>query len=144
MNRFSALAVRWREEAQRLRTLEANGQAATLEQAAKDLEAESVRWRPTPEEPSEPVVQTWRERLWTVPAETRIGVHELAEALNKPKSWIYRRTGENAEDRLPHRKLGGELVFTAGEIRHWRRSHELICEAGPMESTPAERRLRAM
>ncbi len=44
MNRFSTLAVRWREEAQRLRTLEANGQAATLEQAARDLDAEATSW----------------------------------------------------------------------------------------------------
>jgi hypothetical protein len=99
---------------------------------------------PAPEGPPEPVVQTWRERLWTVPAETRLGVHELAEALNRPKSWIYRRTGVKAEGRIPHRKQGGELVFAAGEVRAWLRSHEEIIEAGPMESTPAERRLRAM
>jgi len=33
------LTERWREEAQRLRTLEAHGQAAALEQAAKELDA---------------------------------------------------------------------------------------------------------
>ncbi len=44
MKRFSALAVRWREEAQRLRTLEANGQAATFEQAARDLDAAATSW----------------------------------------------------------------------------------------------------
>ena len=100
--------------------------------------------RSVPEEPSEPVSRTWRERLWTVPAETRLGVHELAEALNRPKSWIYRRTGEKAEDRIPHRKQGGELVFAAGEVRAWLRADEEIIAAGPMESTAAERRLKAM
>ncbi|KPK80428.1 MAG: hypothetical protein AMS25_09055 [Gemmatimonas sp. SM23_52] len=34
------LVVRWRAEAQRLRVLEAHGQAAALEQAANELEAE--------------------------------------------------------------------------------------------------------
>ena len=48
MNRFSTLSVRWREEAQRLRTLEANGQAATLEQAARDLDAEATAWAREP------------------------------------------------------------------------------------------------
>jgi predicted DNA-binding transcriptional regulator AlpA len=117
---------------------------ASLVELLSDLEAESVRRRTIPEEPSEPVVQTWCERLWTCPAETRLGVHELSEALGRPKSWIYRRTSAKAEGRLPHRKLGGELLFTAGEIRAWLREHEEVIEAGPMESAAAERRLKAM
>lgn len=36
--------TRWREEAERLRTLEANGQAAALEQAAGELEAAARAW----------------------------------------------------------------------------------------------------
>ncbi len=44
MKRFSALAVTWREEAERLRTLEANGQAAALEQAARELDAAATAW----------------------------------------------------------------------------------------------------
>ena len=68
---------------------------------------------------------TWRERLWTAPPETRIGVKELAEALGRPKSWVYRRTGKNAEKApLPHRKLDGELVFVVAEIRAWLVEHE--------------------
>ena len=114
---------------------------ASLAELLTALEAESG---PLLEEPSEPGSRTWRERLWTVPAETRLGVHELSEALNRPRSWIYRRTGEKAEDRIPHRKQGGELVFAAGEVRAWLRADEEIIAAGPMESTAAERRLRAM
>ena len=41
---FSTLAVSWREEAQRLRTLEAHGQAAALEQAASQLDARIAAW----------------------------------------------------------------------------------------------------
>jgi len=41
---FGALATSWREEAERLRTLEANGQAAALEQAAAELEAAAAVW----------------------------------------------------------------------------------------------------
>ncbi len=48
MNRFSTLAVTWREEAERLRTLEANGQAAALEQAARELDAAATAWASEP------------------------------------------------------------------------------------------------
>ncbi len=41
---FSTLAARWREEAERLRALEANGQAAALEQAARELEVAATSW----------------------------------------------------------------------------------------------------
>ncbi len=132
--------VRWCSEAPLGTLLDAGALAEML----SGLEAETVRRRTLSEEPSEPVARTWRERLWTCPAETRLGVHELAEALNRPRSWIYRRTSAKAECRLPHRKLGGELLFTAGEIRAWLREHEEVVEAGPMESTSAERRLKAM
>lgn len=89
---------------------------------------------------------TWRERLWTVPAETRLGVAEVAEALGRPKSFVYARTQKNAAEPIPHRKLDGTLVFAAGELRAWIRAQEKPLVAGPMESTPEERRvgLRAM
>src|SRR5690348_6076242 len=52
---------------------------------------------------------TWREKLWSVPPETRIGVPEVAEAIGRPRSWVYRHTSEKAAgaDRLPHRRLDG-------------------------------------
>ncbi len=117
---------------------------ASLAELLGGLEDKTNPVIPGPQASPEPVSRTWRERLWTVPAETRLGVHELSEALNRPKSWIYRRTGEKAEDRIPHRKQGGALVFRAGEVRAWLRADEEIIAAGPMESTAAERRLRAM
>ena len=97
---------------------------------------------PVPVPNSDPA--TWRAMLWTVPAETRLGIAEVAEALGRPRSWIYARTG-SAENSIPHRKLDGGLVFTAGELRTWIRDREDVIEAGPMESTEAERRgLHAM
>jgi predicted DNA-binding transcriptional regulator AlpA len=78
---------------------------------------------------------TWRERLWTAPAETRIGVGELQEALGRSRSWIYKQT---ASERIPFRRLDGELEFLVGEIRAWLREREIIVVSGPMESTPGE------
>lgn len=98
---------------------------------------------------------SWRERLWMAPAETRLGVAEVAEAFGRPKSWVYARTqkyegkGKGRKERdprglLPHRKLDGALLFTAGELRAWVRSHEEELVGGPMESTPHERGLRVV
>jgi hypothetical protein len=81
----------------------------------------------------EPVVesQSWRERLWTVPPETRLGVREVAEAVDRSRDWVYRAvSGKGAtkagRDRLPCQKLDGELVFTAGAVRTWIQRSELI------------------
>lgn len=82
---------------------------------------------------------SWRVLLWQVPADTRIGRVELLEAVGRPPSWLYRHTGSKAENRIPHRKLDGELVFVVGEVREWLREHEEIIEAGPTDS----RHLRA-
>ena len=80
-----------------------------------------------PAPPAEPLMHTWREKLWLVPGETRLGVREAAEAIGRPVSWVYRRTGEkSAKAPLPHRKLDGEIVFTAGELRAWLKGHETI------------------
>lgn len=99
------------------------------EQAARPPRIQSEPW-------------TWRERLWTVPAETRLGVVEAAEALGRPKSYIYARTMSKAKDPLPHRKLDGSLVFTVGELRTWIRNQEQAIVGLPMESTAIERRIR--
>jgi len=77
-------------------------------------------------------VASWRERLWTVPPDTRMGVAEAAEALGRPPSFVYRHTSAKSagDARLPHRRLDGELVFVAGEIRAWVRDHEETIAAG--------------
>lgn len=82
-------------------------------------------------------VETWREKLWTVPAECRIGVPELSEALGRPRSFVYARTGPKAESLIPHRRLDGSLVFTCGEVRAWLRDSEEVVHAGPFLSVKA-------
>lgn len=83
-----------------------------------------------------PVPATWRERLWTAPAETRLGVAEVCEAFGRPKSWLYRHTSAGT---IPHRKFDGELLFVVGELRAWAREREEAVHSAPMESTTAER-----
>jgi len=93
----------------------------------------------------DPVTLTWRERLWLVPAETRLGTHEVLEAFGRGRSWLYSHLSEErGVDRIPHRKLDGVLLFTAGELRAWIRAHEEVVSAGPMESSEGERRLQVV
>lgn len=108
----------------------------------------------------EPPAETWRERLWTCPAETRLGVRELAKALGRPVSWVYRsvsayryeRAGDGRRKKvrrqdqpLPHERLDGELVFRAGRVRCWieaRSASPLSCPSGwvsLLTTHPAER-----
>ena len=77
---------------------------------------------------------TWRERLWVAPAETRMGVRDVAEALGRPVSFVYRGTSTKT---IPHRKLDDELTFTAGELRAWLQVHEESITRGP--TAPARR-----
>jgi hypothetical protein len=107
-------------------------------------EARQERREPETLPDTRPEPWTWRERLWTVPAETRLGVAEVAEALSRPKSYVYARTGPKAEDPLPHRKLDGALFFTAGELRTWIRDQEEEVAGVPMTSTLEERRVRVL
>jgi len=113
----------WLEAAPPGTLLDAAALAGALREASVDV------CKPLPE----PSPATWRERLWTVPPETRIGVAELCEALGRTRSWVWRHTGPKAPGpRIPHRKLEGELVFVVGEIRLWVKQHEtVIAESRP-------------
>ncbi len=94
----------------------------------------------TPVEAREP---TWRERLWTAPAETRIGRQELLEAVGRSVDWLYRHTGVKAKcSKIPCRKLDGELVFVVGEVRQWMVEHEETVVPGRSEplAVPMRRR----
>ena len=85
----------------------------------------------TPEARSAAHSPSWREKLWTVAPATRLSLQELCEATGRPKSWVYRKTGSaNNSNRLPHRKLDGELVFVAGEIRAWIEANEIAVVRG--------------
>ena len=106
---------------------------------------EAEEWETTQSEPS-PIELTWRERLWIVPSETRLGVHEVCEALRRSPSWLYRRTSPKALSKadvapIPHRKLDGELTFVVGELRTWVRDNEESLHELPSTSTPGERTL---
>ncbi|MBA3340449.1 MAG: hypothetical protein H0W30_01220 [Gemmatimonadaceae bacterium] len=98
------------------------------------LEAESV----APPAPAviEAEPSTWRERLWTCPPETRLGVHELAEALDRSADFVYRAvdakwSAKRGRDPLPCSRLDGVLVFTAGAIRRWLEASAVIVNPEP-------------
>jgi predicted DNA-binding transcriptional regulator AlpA len=70
---------------------------------------------------------SWAEKIWTCPPETRLGVRELAEAVGRPRSWVYRHASPRGDlAPMPHRRLDGLLVFTAGEVRDWLRANEEV------------------
>ena len=86
----------------------------------------------------------WREKIWTAPAETRLGIAEAAEALGRPRSFIYRRTSAKSSlSRIPHRKLDGGLVFLAGELRSWLASQEELVVESDVAPCSRARRTRA-
>lgn len=114
--------------------------AAAVVAVLDDLATEPVSKEPGESEVTAQVELSWRSKLWMVPADTRLGTEELTEALDRPASFIYERTQSEADDPIPHRKLGGRLEFRAGEIRAWVRETEEVLVAGPSESTDAEKR----
>jgi len=67
--------------------------------------------------------ESWRERLWTCDPNVRLGVVELAEALGRSKAFVYRLTRQN---KIPFRRLDGELVFRVGDVRVWLQKHETV------------------
>lgn len=103
--------------------------AAELHRLLTDAAPEPIR----PEAAVPVPVDSWRARLWSVPADTRLTLPEAAEALGKSRSWLYKRTGPKSTERLPCRRLEGELVFLAGELRRWIEDHEQVVERGRAE-----------
>jgi hypothetical protein len=80
-------------------------------------------------------VTSWRERFWTCDPNIRVGVKELAEAVGRTKSWVYRHVSAHGScPPIPHRKLDGELVFVVGEARRYVIEHEVI--AVPDRTSP--------
>jgi hypothetical protein len=85
--------------------------------------------------------ETWREKLWTVPPETRLGVVEVADALNRPRSFVYRHTSpKSGLPQLPHRRMDGALTFTAGDLRAWLSQHEHAVVEPSIAVVPITRR----
>lgn len=93
---------------------------------------------PTDARPPRPSLDSWRERLWSAPADTRIGVKELAAAVGHSSSWVWKRTAPtNGTPALPHRKRDGELVFVVGEVRAWLTALEAPPGPQAPHTTPA-------
>lgn len=109
-------------------------EAQTLADLLEQIEPVNISDRNNPSTGPVTTNLGWRERIWVVPAETRLGTTELSEALGRPKHWIYTRTQTNSEDPIPHRKLDGVLQFTAGEVRTWIRERESPVAGVPMSS----------
>ena len=115
--------------------------AESLRRLADALDALAAQPAATPP-PVSPAVTTWRERLWTCDPQVRIGVPELSEGVDRPKSWVYRAArGNGSCPPLPHRKLDGQLVFVAGEVRRWLVEHEQTVVPGRMVPLTVGRRL---
>lgn len=112
-----------------------------------DLAAEVSDTSPTEDAcgPPEPdvIVRTpdsWRERLWMVPAETRLYTADVAEAVDRSSNWVHQRTSDSEDhDRIPHRKRNGQLVFKAGEVREWLKEQEEVIVAGSSTPSATER-----
>jgi len=52
-------------------------------------------------------------------AEVLLTVHEVAELLKVPVSWVYERTRRCGPERLPHMKLGKYLGFHREDVLGW-------------------------
>lgn len=46
-------------------------------------------------------------------------VHEVAQFLRVPASWVYERTRRRGRDKLPHLKIGKYLRFRLSEIESY-------------------------
>ena len=93
-----------------------------LAQAMADLLAEVAATRAPASGADQGVAPvSWRERLWTAPGDTRLGIAELSEALGRSKAFIYRHTRAKS---IPHRLLDGHLTFRAADIREWLQDRE--------------------
>ena len=52
-------------------------------------------------------------------AEALLTVHEVAEFLKVPVSWVYERTRRRGIERLPHLKIGKYLRFRREDVLGW-------------------------
>jgi len=51
--------------------------------------------------------------------EALLTVHEVAELLRVPVSWVYERTRRRGMERLPHLKVGKYLRFRRVDVLGW-------------------------
>lgn len=104
--------------------------AWVAEQLRAALEQEEGCAMPAVEVQPAPVETSWRERIWTVPDETRLTVDECAEALGKSRAWLYARGDELG---IPYRvEKSGRRAYVAGEITEWIRRQEFVVIPGSL------------
>ena len=128
--------IQWCRQAPPGTQLNARAVADLLKQAVSGADEENPTDPPVVFDLSE--MLTWREKIWLVPSQTRLGMEELSEALGRPKSFVYKLT---AKGDIPFRKQHGVNVFLAGEIRSWIESEEKVKHSLPMQSTAFARTL---
>jgi len=110
--------LRWLKQSPPGTLLSAHAIAERLESAG----VESVE--PTP---AAPAILPPQALLWTLPADTRVNVSELAGMMGRPKSYVHRHTAKNGScARIPHRRLDGVLTFVLSEVRDWIKKHEVV------------------
>src|SRR5210317_2188009 len=91
---------RWLDDAPAGTLLPAQAVAARIHEMSEQVEPE-----PPAEVPPQVVEpESWKVRLWLVPAETRLNSSELCEAVGRSPDWLYRHTGKKCDHRIPHRK----------------------------------------
>ena len=56
-------------------------------------------------------------------------VHQVAELLQVPTSWIYGRMRKRSLERLPAYRLGKYWRFERNEVLAWVARHQISCEA---------------
>jgi excisionase family DNA binding protein len=54
-----------------------------------------------------------------------IGINEMAEKLDVPRSWLYSRTRTNE---IPHYKVGKYVRFDENEVMEWLRQQQNLDE----------------
>jgi hypothetical protein len=107
--------------------------------SAVTLPADVVRaWIEEDEAVAKPAIVTadtppesWRVKLWLVPGDMRMGVREVAEAMDRSPDWVYRavsdaRAREKGRHALPCSRMDGELTFIAGAVRDWIKASEVV------------------
>ena len=91
---------------------------AAVREEVQEAVREALDGLERPEPDAEPA--SWRSRLWTVEAETRLSLTEAAEAMDVSERTVRRYMDGNGEQPpLPHRKGPTGLTVTAGDLRRW-------------------------
>ena len=95
---------------------------ASLLSALEAKGREHATTRPAESSPREP---SWRERLWTVPPETRLTQKEMLEAFDRGRTWL-NTDAKDLDPKIPYRVELGRPVYLAGELRDWIKSQSVV------------------